>query len=86
MSFINFATRAVASANFSRMQPFGPVNTEALALLRPDVAAAMPNAPENLAVQFFENWSYWRDQREPLTAQFDDWLLNPIATPEDSSS
>jgi putative spermidine/putrescine transport system substrate-binding protein len=86
MSFINFATRAVASANFSRMQPFGPINKDALALLRPDVAAAMPNAPENLAVQFFENWSYWRDQREPLTAQFEDWLLNPPATPEEGDA
>jgi putative spermidine/putrescine transport system substrate-binding protein len=82
MSFINFATRAVPSANFSLLQPFGPINKDALALLRPDVAEMMPNYPANLEVQFFENWSYWRDQREPLTAQFEDWLLNPPATPE----
>jgi len=84
MSFINFATRAVPTANFSRLQPFGPVNKDALALLRPDVAATLPNSAGNLSLQFFENWSYWRDQREPLTAQFDDWLLNPPATPEDA--
>lgn len=86
MSFINFATRAVPSANFSLLQPFGPINKDALALLRPDVAAIMPNNPDNLKVQFFENWSYWRDQREPLTAQFEDWLLNPPATPEQAGS
>jgi putative spermidine/putrescine transport system substrate-binding protein len=84
MSFINFATRAVPSANFSLLQPFGPINKDALPLLRPDVAAMMPNFPANLDVQFFENWSYWRDQREPLTAQFEDWLLNPPATPEET--
>lgn len=84
MSFINFATRAVPTANFSRMQPFGPVNKDALDLLRPDIAQNVPNHPDNFERQFFENWSYWRDHRESLTIQFEDWLLNPIATPEES--
>lgn len=82
MSFINFATRAVPAANFSRLQPFGPVNKDALGLLRPDVARNTPNYPENFEAQFFENWSYWRNHRESLIAQFEDWLLNPPATPE----
>lgn len=82
MNFINYATRAVPTANFTRLQPFGPVNKDALALLRPDIISSLPNAPENLRSQFFENWSYWRDMRESLTAQFEDWLLNPPATPE----
>ncbi len=84
MSFINFATRAVPTANFSRLQPFGPANRDALILLRPDVAASTPNHEDHFDKQFFENWSYWRDHREMLTAQFEDWLLNPIATPEES--
>ncbi len=82
MSFINFATRAVPSANFSRHQPFGPANKDALALLRPDVVANLPTAPDHLSVQFFENWSYWADNREELIAQFEDWLLNPVGTPQ----
>ena len=84
MSFINYATRAVPTANFSGRQPFGPVNTDALALMRDDIVTALPNSPEHLAVQFFENWSYWRDKREALAAQFEEWLLNPPeATPQD---
>lgn len=81
MNFINYATRAIPTANFTRLQPFGPVNKDALALLRPDIIGSLPNAPENFGSQFFENWSYWRDQRETLTAQFEDWLLNPPSTP-----
>lgn len=81
MSFINFATRAVPTANFSRLQNFGPVNKDALALLRPDIARTLPNHPDNLPVQFFENWGYWAEWREPLTAQFEDWLLNPPSSP-----
>lgn len=82
MSFINFATRAIPSANFSLLQPFGPANRDAFAMIRDDVVAALPTAPHHLRVQFFENWSYWADNRVRLQAQFEDWLLNPIASPE----
>ncbi len=41
----------------------------------------MPNAPENFSGQFFQNWAYWAENRESLTAQFEDWLFNPLATP-----
>lgn len=82
MSFMNYATRAVPTANFSGRQPFGPVNKDALALMRDDIVDALPNAPQHLELQFFENWSYWRDKREALVAQFEEWFLNPPdATP-----
>lgn len=84
MSFINYATRAVPSANFSGRQPFGPVNKDALALMREDIVETLPNSPEHLAVQFFENWSYWRDKRQAMNARFEEWFLNPPkATPQD---
>lgn len=82
MSFVNYATRAVPSANFSRHLPFGPANSEALELLRPNVVGSLPTAPEHLDVQFFENWAYWADQEEALMAQFEDWLLHPQSSPE----
>ena len=83
MSFINYATRAVPTANFSGRQPFGPVNRDALALMREDIVETLPNSPQHLEVQFFENWSYWRDRRESLMAQFEEWDLNPPeATPQ----
>ncbi|MEJ7902454.1 MAG: extracellular solute-binding protein, partial [Thermomicrobiales bacterium] len=81
MSFINFATRAVPTANYSRLQNFGPVNKGALAFLRDDIVASLPNEPGNFSGQFFQNWAYWAEQRESLTAQFEDWLFNPLATP-----
>lgn len=82
MSFINFATRAVPSANFSRYQPFGPANKDALELLRSDVVGILPTSPAHLKQQFFENWSYWVDNEDDLVARFEDWLLNPVASPE----
>lgn len=84
MDFINFATRAVPSANFARLVPYGPVNREAFALLREDRKAVLPSAPQNKAVQFTQNWNYWVENREELSRQFEDWLLTPAspATPE----
>ena len=81
MSFVNFATRAVPTANYSRLENFGPVNHGALDLLRDDIVAGLPNAPGRISQQFFENWAYWAENRESLTAQFEDWLLNPMASP-----
>ncbi|MEJ7840074.1 MAG: extracellular solute-binding protein, partial [Thermomicrobiales bacterium] len=82
MSFLSFATRAVPTANFSLMQPYGPVNQDALELLPTTVLSSIPNGEAQLNVQFFENFAYWNERREQLTAQFDDWFLNPPATPE----
>lgn len=85
MSFVNFATRAVPAANYSRLENFGPVNRDALPLLREDIRRTMPTEPGNLEAQFFQNWSYWSENRETLTAQFEDWLLNPVGTPSGST-
>jgi putative spermidine/putrescine transport system substrate-binding protein len=82
MSFLNFATRAIPTANFSLLQPYGPVNKDALKMLPASVLASIPNSVERLPLQFFENFAYWNERREQLTAQFEDWWLNPPATPE----
>lgn len=83
MDFINFATRAVPSANFARLVPFGPVNREAPPLLDPERLKEMPTAPENYASQFVQNWAWWSDNSEAITNRFEDWLLTePTASPE----
>lgn len=86
MDFINFATRAIPSANFCRLVPFGPVNREALTLLRPDRAVVLPSAAANMSVQFVQNWNYWADNREALTQRFEEWFATDIVegSPEPS--
>ncbi len=74
MSLISYATRAVPTANFSRLIPFGPVNREALALLTPGEWEVLPTSEAHMAVQFVENWNYWVDNRERLSRRFDAWL------------
>ena len=82
MDFINFATRAVPAANFARLVPFGPVNRDAFALLRPDRLPLLPTAEPQIYLQFFQGWNYWADHRAALTERFEEWLLaEPEGTP-----
>jgi putative spermidine/putrescine transport system substrate-binding protein len=74
MDFVNYATRARPNANFCRLLPFGPVNREALALLRPDRLPLLPTSDANRAVQFVENWNYWVDNYDALAERFRGWL------------
>ncbi len=75
MDLINFATRAIPCANFARLVPYGPVNRDAFALLQPDRLPLLPNSEQNRNLQFVQNWNWWADNRDDLTARFDDWLL-----------
>lgn len=76
LDFINFATRAVPSANFSRLVPYGPVNLNSLSFLREDRIPIIPTSPDNLKVQFIQNWNWWADNLEELDSRFNEWLLN----------
>jgi putative spermidine/putrescine transport system substrate-binding protein len=83
MDFINFATRAIPSANFARLVPFGPINREAPALLDPERLQEMPSAPENFRSQFIQNWAWWADNDEAVRQRFEDWFLTEEpASPE----
>jgi len=85
--FINFATRAIPQANFALLVPYGPVNSDAFALIRNDRVAILPSAPGNKPLQFVENWSYWAEYEVRLTERFEEWLLSPAGgTPEPTSS
>ena len=81
MDLINFATRSVPAANFSRLVPYGPVNPDALTLLRPERVADLPTAPANLGRQFVQNWAWWADNVDTVTLRFEDWLLGSEETP-----
>lgn len=84
MDFINFATRAVPSANFARLVPYGPVNRDAFSHLRQSRLPLLPSSPINKPLQFVQDWTYWADNREVITERFEEWLLQgpDESTPE----
>jgi len=75
MDFIGFATRAIPTANFSRIVPHGPVNLDAFDFLRRDRVDILPSAPPNKALQFVENWEFWAEHFEEVSLRFEEWLL-----------
>lgn len=76
MDFIGFATRAIPTANFSRIVPYGPVNLDAFDFLRRDRVEILPSAPPNKALQFVEDWEFWAESFEAVSLRFEAWLLD----------
>ncbi len=81
MDFINFATRAIPTANFARVQPYGPPNKDAFRYLRPDRATELPSSPVNWSVQFVQNWNWWADNLDAVGDRFNAWLITEPAGP-----
>ena len=76
MDFINFATRAIPTANFSRLVPYGPVNLASFDLIRGDRHALLPTSPQNLDRQFIQNWNWWSDNLDDVQARFNQWIID----------
>lgn len=75
MEFINYMTRSEQQAIFSSEVPYGPVNSEAYALLDEEIIASIPAAEqyENIVVKFNPEW--WAENYEEADAAFQEWLL-----------
>ncbi|MEZ4498816.1 MAG: extracellular solute-binding protein [Thermomicrobiales bacterium] len=78
MDFIAFATRAIPTANFSRLVPYGPVNVESFEYLRRERVEVLPSAPANKAVQFVEDFNFWANNVDTLTERFEAGCWKPI--------
>jgi putative spermidine/putrescine transport system substrate-binding protein len=74
MDFINFATRPEVCAAFAAIVPFGPVHVGAFDLLPTSIARQLPTFPANRDVQFAVNFDWWFNNREAVSAQFDEWF------------
>jgi putative spermidine/putrescine transport system substrate-binding protein len=74
MDFINFATRPEVCAAFSKLVPFGPVNSKTFELLPPDIVERLPTSPQHKDVQFTINFEWWFQHREAVEAEFEDWM------------
>lgn len=84
MDFVNFATRAIPTANFSRIVPYGPVNLASFPLIREDRHALLPTSPQNLDRQFIQNWNWWSDNLDEVQARFNQWIID--GPPDESST
>ena len=73
MKFINFCLDPQRQATYATLNPYGPSNTKAIALLGPDVRAMLPTTPENLEKQIVFNDEWWASRLTELTDRFTLW-------------
>jgi putative spermidine/putrescine transport system substrate-binding protein len=72
MKLLAFALSPAAQAAFAKAIPYGPVNSEALALLDDKTKAALPTAgPNNVLL----NVDFWADNGPAIVERFNKWLL-----------
>lgn len=74
MDFINFATRPEVQAELSKHIPYSPTNSKAFDLLPEDLKARLPSAPAQKEKQLLADASFWLENLDRLTEQFNDWL------------
>jgi putative spermidine/putrescine transport system substrate-binding protein len=75
MSLLAFMLEAKNQAAFARAIPYGPVNTQALAMLDAKTLSLLPNSPQNGKSAVFQNFGYWADNGPMLIDRFNEWLL-----------
>ncbi|MCX2726045.1 polyamine ABC transporter substrate-binding protein [Thermomicrobium sp. 4228-Ro] len=74
MDFINFATRPEVQAELSKYIPYSPTNAKAFDLLPEDLKARLPSAPAQKEKQLLADASFWLENLDRLTEQFNNWL------------
>ena len=74
MDFINFATRPEVQAELSKYIPYSPTNAKAFDLMTEELKARLPSAPAQKEKQLLADASFWLENLDRLTEQFNDWL------------
>jgi putative spermidine/putrescine transport system substrate-binding protein len=60
-------------AGFVDLFPVGVPNQKAYALMKPDVAANLPTAPQNLPKELFVNAKWWTDNLDAVNRRWLEW-------------
>jgi len=71
--FIAFSVSPEAQKNFAEIIGYGPTNTQAMALIAPEVQANLPTSPDNIKGQIAIDVAFWSDWGEQLEQRFNAW-------------
>jgi len=73
--FIDFALQPKVQAELTRHIAYGPTNTEAFKLIRPEDLAKLPSAPANYNLSFEQNARWWADNLATVGERWQSWVL-----------
>ena len=74
--FLKIANQAERQAVLSNAIPYGTIEPTAMARVKPEVAAQLPTAPENLRNALHQSTDFWIDHIEELNQRFNNWASN----------
>jgi putative spermidine/putrescine transport system substrate-binding protein len=75
MGLIALCLTPDVQAAYSKMIPYGPVNTDALKLLDATTLAALPSSEENFKKGIMLDLAFWADNGAKIVETFNKWLL-----------
>lgn len=73
--FIDFAVQAKIQADYFTRYNYGPSNTMALKLMKPEVVSRLANSPEHLPKAFRMDAGWWDENRAAVSSKWSQWLL-----------
>jgi putative spermidine/putrescine transport system substrate-binding protein len=75
MQFIKTVTQAAYEARLAELIFFGPMNPDAIALVKPEVRKVLPTEAENLKHSIALNNEWWAENEAALIDRWNKWLL-----------
>jgi putative spermidine/putrescine transport system substrate-binding protein len=73
--FIAHMMQAKTQAALSELIPYGPTNTDANALIPPEVQANLPTGPDNFPKTVFQDFDWWANEGQKAYDAFNAFLL-----------
>ena len=74
-AFLAHMMDAKNQAEFAKNIPYGPTNTDSMALIPADLQPFLPTSAENIKKTVFQDYDWWADNGPKALAQFNDFLL-----------
>ena len=75
MKFINCAIQAAQQAALPKLIPYGPTNSQAIALIDPTLASQLPTFPANASQGITLDPAWWANNSKTVQARWDTWIV-----------
>ena len=75
MEFINFALLPDRQAAYSEIIPYGPVNQDALKLVKPERLPELASSEQNFKLGVMQDFEWWAKNGADVGRRFNAWLL-----------
>ncbi len=73
--FVDYASQASAQVGYSRELRYGPSNARAYDMLPRELLEILPGGPRYRAMGFFQDITWWEDNRDRVNKAWSSWVL-----------